>query len=159
MGTNDKAVEDILSRLKLDMRALSLLHESDSVLRPIVERSLLESQDAYVVRFLALLQSRRPPEKEGSLVIAIAEIVLASFLTLVGLAAIVPVMAGMTTPQLWVGYFSSAIASSTNGPLYFGAPILDFVFSGALLLGAFYSLRRASKNLKNAGMVVEPGRS
>jgi hypothetical protein len=34
-------------------------------------------------------------------------------------------------------------------------PLLDFLFSAALLLGAFYSLRRAARNLKNAGMILE----
>jgi hypothetical protein len=159
LGTNEKAADEILSRLKLDIRALTLLQESDAELRPVLERSLLQSQDAYVVRFLSLLQSKRPPEREGNLPVALAEIVLASFLTLIGLAAVVPVMAGLTTPQQWVSYFSSVVAPSTEGPLYFGVPLLDFVFSALLLLGAFYSLRRASKTLKNAGLILEPGRN
>jgi len=46
-----------------------------------------------------------------------------------------------------------------SGPLHSAAPLLDFVFSAVLLLGAFYALRRAAKNLKNAGMILEPGRS
>ncbi len=158
MGTNDKTDDEILARLKLDVRALTLLHESDAELRPILERSLLDSQDAFMVRFLALLRSRRPEGRDGNLPVALGEIVLASFLTLVGLGAVVPVMAGLTTPQQWVSYFSTAVAPSTGGPLYFGVPLLDFVFSALLLLGAFYSLRRAARNLKDASMVLESGR-
>jgi hypothetical protein len=160
MSADETAGDEIVARLKLDVRALTLLCESDADLRPMLERSLLESQDAYVMRFLRLLQTRRPSEEDGNLPVALGEIVLASFLTIVGLAAFVPVMAGLSTPQQWLDYFTSAFAPSlTNGPLRFGAPLLDFVFSALLLLGAFYSLRRAAKNLKNAGMILESGRS
>jgi hypothetical protein len=51
------------------------------------------------------------------------------------------------------------LGSFTSGPLYFGVPLLDFAFSAMLLLGAFYTLRHAAKNLKNAGLVLESGRS
>jgi hypothetical protein len=161
LNKDDKAGDEVVARLKLDVKALTLLYESDADLRPVLERSLLESQDSYVTRFVGLLQSRRQSGEEGNnLPVALGEIVLASFLTIVGLAAFVPVMAGLSTPQQWLGYFSSALAPSfTNGPLYSGIPLLDFVFSAMLLLGAFYSLRRAAKNLKNAGMILDPGRS
>ena len=143
----------------LDVRALTLLYESDADLRPVLERSLLESQDSYVIRFMRLLQSKRPSEDSGNLPVALGEIVLAAFLTIIGLAAFVPAMAELSTPRQWLNYFSSALLPSfTNGPLYFGVPLLDFIFSAMLLLGAFYSLRRAAKNLKNAGMILESGR-
>jgi hypothetical protein len=159
LSKDAKAADEVVARLKLDVKALTLLYESDADLRPVLERSLLESQDGYIARFVSLLQSRRPAEDEGSLPVALGEIVLASFLTIIGLAAFVPVMAGLSTPQQWLHYFSGALGPSfTNGPLYFGVPLLDFLFSASLLLGAFYSLRRAAKNLKNAGMVLEPGR-
>ncbi|MDA4115206.1 MAG: hypothetical protein OK442_01470 [Thaumarchaeota archaeon] len=155
-----KAGDELVARLKLDVKALALLYESDADLRPILERSLLESQEGYVTRFVGLLQLRRPSEEGGNLPVAVGEIVLASFLTIIGLAAFVPVMAGLSTPQQWVGYFSSAVgASFSKGPLYSGVPFLDFIFSAVLLLGAFYSLRRAAKNLKNAGMILASGQS
>lgn len=160
MSRDEKPGDEVVARLKLDVKALTLLYESDVDLRPVLERSFLESQDAYVTRFVSLLQSRRPSGDDGSLPVALGEIVLASFLTIVGLAAFVPVLAGLSTPQQWLGYFSSALGPSpTARPLYFGVPLLDFIFSAMLLLGAFYSLRRASRNLKNAGMILEPGRS
>ena len=152
--------DEIVARLKLDVRALTLLYESDADLRHVLEKSFLESQDSYVMRFMSLLQFRRPSKDGGNVPIAMGEIVLAAFLTIVGLAAFVPVLAGLSTPQQWLGYFSSALApSSANGPLYSAVPLLDFVFSAMLLLGAFYSLRRASRSLKNAGMILESGRS
>jgi len=160
LNKDEKAADEVVARLKLDVKALTLLYESDADLRPVLERSLLESQDGYVTRFVGLLQSRRQSEEGGNLPVALGEIVLASFLTILGLAAFVPVMAGLSTSQQWLGYFSSALAPSfTKGSLYSGIPLLDFVFSAMLLLGAFYSLRRAAKNLKNAGMILEPGRS
>ena len=155
-----KAGDELVARLKLDVKALTLLYESDADLRPVLERSLLESHEGYLTRFVGLLQSRRPSEDGGNLPVAVGEIILASFLTIIGLAAFVPVMAGLSTPQQWLHYFSGAVGPTfANGPLYFGVPLLDFIFSALLLLGAFYSLRRAARNLKSAGRVLEPGRS
>jgi len=160
LSKDEKAGEELVAGLKLDIKALTLLYESDADLLPVLERSFMESQDDYVLRFVRLLQPRRRSDDDGNLPLALGEIVLASFLTIVGLAAFVPVLAGLSTPQQWLGYFSSALApSSTTGSLYFGVPLLDFIFSAMLLLGAFYSLRRAAKNLKNAGMILESGRS
>lgn len=160
MTNDEKAGDEAVARLKLDVRALTLLYDSDADLRPVLERSLLESRDEYVIRFVKLLHSRRPTDDGGNLPVALGEIVLASFLTIVGLAAFVPVMAGLSTPRQWLDYFSNALVPTfTSGPLYLGLPLLDFVFSAMLLLGAFYSLRRAAKNLKNAGMILESGRS
>jgi hypothetical protein len=69
-------------------------------------------------------------------------------------------MAGLRTPQQWLDYFSSALTPTfTSGPLFFGVSLLDFLFAAMLLLGAFYSLRRASRNLKRAGLVLEPSGS
>jgi ABC-type uncharacterized transport system YnjBCD permease subunit len=135
---------------------LTLLYESDQELRPMIEKTMLESQDERVMRFVGLMQRRRAPEREGSVPMAVGELVLASFLTILGLAAFVPIVTGVTTPQQWLDYFSNAIAPSfSSGPLYQGAPLLDFVFAALLLLGAFYSLRRASNNLKRAGLSLE----
>jgi hypothetical protein len=160
LSKDSKAAEEVVARLKLDVKALTLLYESDADLRPVLERSLIESQDGYISRFVSLLQSRRPPQDGGNLPVAVGEIVLASFLTILGLAAFVPVMAGLSSPQQWLSYVSNAVGPSfTSQPLSSGVPALDFLFSALLLLGAFYSLRRAGKNLKNAGLVLEPGRS
>ncbi len=157
---DERAGDEVVARLKLEVKALTLLYESDADLRPVLEKSLLESHEDYATRFVALLQSRRQPEEGANLPVALGEIVLASFLTIVGLAAFVPVMAGLSTPKEWLDYFSSSLVPSfTNGPLYYGVPLLDFVFAAMLLFGAFYSLRRASKNLKNSGLILEQGRS
>lgn len=160
MSRDEKARKEVIGKLELDLRGLGLLYESDAELREVLQKSFLESEDPYVRRFVTLLQSKRGKEEGGNFPVALGEIVLASFLAIVGLAAFVPVMAGLSTPQQWYGYFSSTLAPSfTSGPLRFGIPLLDFVFAALLLLGAFYSLRRAARNLKNAGLIVEPGRS
>jgi hypothetical protein len=156
LSTDAKAGDEVVSRLKLDVRALTLLYESDAELRPVVEKAFLESQDDYMMRFTAMLQRRRSTDGGGNIPVALGEIVLASFLTIVGLAAFVPVMAGFSSPQQWLDYYASVLARSvTSGPLSFGVTILDFLFAALLLLGAFYSLRRASINLKRAGLVVD----
>lgn len=156
MSTDENAGDEIVSRLKLDVRALALLYESDAELRPFLEKSFLESQDDYVTRFMSLLQPKRPSQGDGNVPMALGEIVLASFLMIVGLATFVPAMAGLSTPQQWLNYFSSALSPFfIGGPLYFGVALLDFIFSAMLLLGAFYSLRRAAKSLKRAGLFLE----
>ena len=104
-----------ISRLKLDIRALALLYESDAELRPVLERSFLESQDPYVRRFVGLLRPGQQSQEGGNIPMALGEIVLASFLTIIGLAAFVPVMAGLSTPQQWLSYFSGALSPSFNG--------------------------------------------
>lgn len=158
MSSQERAGDEAVGRLKLDVKALTLLYESDDDLRRVLERSFVDSQEDYVRRFVGLLQARaRPAEDRGSLPVAVGEIVLASFLTIVGLASFVPVLAGLGTSQSWLGYLSTAVAPA-GVPLNAGVPALDFGFSAALLLGAFYTLRRASKSLKDSGMVPEPGR-
>ena len=157
MSADVKAGDDIVSRLKLDVRALTLLYESDAELRPVLEKAFLESQDEYVTRFARLLRPRRPTEADrGNVPIALGEIVLASFLTIVGLAAFVPVMTGLDEPQQWLEYFTSILSRSGSSVTFgFEIPILDFIFAALLLLGAFYSLRRASLNLKRAGFALD----
>lgn len=159
MEADGKAGEEIVGRLKLDVRALTLLYESDSDLRPVMERAFTESQDRYVMRFVDLLQHRKKEEKEGGNVpMAIGEIVLAAVLTILGLAAFVPALAGLSSPQEWLEYLSR-VAGPATSPVYEGAPLIDFLFSALLLLGAFYSLRKASRVLKEAGLVPEQGRN
>ncbi len=156
MSADEKAQDEVVSRLLLDIRALALLHESDEELRPLVERSFLESQDDYVRRFVGMLQRGQKSEGGGSFPMAVGQVVLASFLTIIGLAAFVPIMAGLDTPQQWFSYVSNSLASSfASGPLYEGAPILDFAFALLLLLGAFYTLRQASKNLKRTTLAPQ----
>ena len=156
MSSEQASGDEAISKIILDIRALTLLYDSDDKLAPVLERSLLESQDRYVTRFLSLVQTKKSPER-GNVPVAVGEIVLASFLTIIGLAAFVPVLAGLSTPEQWLSYFSTTIGSTlVSGPLYFGVSLLDFVFSALLLLGAFYSLRRAAKNLKNTSAILGP---
>lgn len=156
MSADEKGQDEVVSRLLLDIRALSLLHESDEELRPLMERTFLESQDDYVRRFVGMVQRGQKSEGGGGFPVAAGEVVLASFLTIVGLAAFVPIMAGLDTPQQWFSYVSSSLASSfASGPLYEGAPLLDFVLSVLLLLGAFYTLRQASKSLRRTSLAPQ----
>jgi len=116
LSTDDRARDEVVARLKLDVKALTLLYESDADLQPVLERSLVESQEDYVRRFIGLVQSKSPPQKGGGVPVAVGEIVLASFLTIVGLAAFVPVLAGVATPQQ-LGSYLSGLGSATGGPL------------------------------------------
>jgi len=147
---------ELVSKLKLDVKALTLLYESDAALKAIVDRAFTNSGDAEMLRFAGLLQVRRQPRGRGSFLISLGEIILASFLTILGIVAFVPALTGQLTPHQFLDYFSKALAPSLNsGPLYVGAPALDFVFASVLMLCAFYTLRQASRNIKESGLSPE----
>jgi ABC-type uncharacterized transport system YnjBCD permease subunit len=148
--------DELVSKLKLDVKALTLLYESDAALKDVVDRAFTLSGDASMLRFAGMLQPRRKPGGAGSILISVGEIILASFLTVLGLAAFVPAMIGLLTPHQFIEYFSNVLAPSLNsGPLYVGAPALDFVFASVLVLCAFYTLRQASRSIKESGLARE----
>ena len=104
-----------------------------------------------MLRFADLLQPKRRAGARGLLLISMGEIVLASFLTILGLAAFVPSLAGLVTPHQFLDYFSRVMAPSLNsGPLYAGAAVLDFVFASLIMVCALYTLRQASHNIRDS---------
>jgi hypothetical protein len=147
---------EAVSKLKLDVKALTLLYESDAALKEIVDRAFTHSGDAEMLRFAALLQTGRKPGGRGPLLIALGEILLASFLAILGVVAFIPSLSGMLTPHQFMDYFSKVLAPSfSSGPLYIGAPALDFVFASVLMLCALYTLRQASRNIKESSLSIE----
>ena len=146
----------MVSKLKLDVKALTLLHESDTQLKEILDSAFRDSGDSAMLRFAGLLQTKRRQGARGPLLISVGEIILASFLTILGIAAFVPSMIGLLTPHQFIDYFSKALAPSLDsGPLYVGAPAIEFAFASVLVLCAFYTLRQASRNIKDSGLATE----
>jgi len=143
--------DELVSKLKLDVKALSLLYGSDASLKEIIDRAFTNSGDPDMLRFRGLLQPKRRAGVRGLILISLGEIALASFLTILGIAAFVPSLVGLVTPHQFLVYFSRVVAPSLNsGPLYGGAAVLDFVFASLIMVSAFYTLRQASHNLRDS---------
>ena len=156
MSLDEDRGDGLVSRLKLDVKALTLLYESDSDLKGALDRAFTSSGDPEMLRFVGLLQARSRPRGRGSFLISVGEIVLASFMTILGIAAFLPSLTGLLTPHQLLDYFSSAVAPSfSSGPLYAAAPALDFVFATVLMVCAFYTLRQASLNIKESSLAPE----
>ena len=146
---------ELLSRLKLDVKALTLLYGSDSGLKGALDKAFTDSGDPELARFVDLLQRGRKRGAGGSMLISLGELVLASFLTILGIAAFVPSLVGILTPHQLIDYLSSAMAPSIDsGPLYVGAPVLDFLFAFILVLSAFYTLRQASRDIRESSLAL-----
>ncbi|HXW36652.1 MAG TPA: hypothetical protein VEJ36_01935 [Nitrososphaerales archaeon] len=140
------------SKLVLDMKALALLNPSDKDLQKLVTENLLDSHDDQVRRVLDSIKSVSPRKGEGNVVIAVGELLLASFLMIAGLVAIAPFLAGVSSPSTLLQYFSSSIGTLATSPAFFPVlPELVVLLSVVLLMSALYALRKASATLKEQG--------
>lgn len=155
LSTNETGLrEDIINRLILDAKALVLLSESDEKLVTFLRENILHSHDEQVAKFVSLMRPVKNSESiSARLMIAIGELVLASFLIFVGLSVLAPSLMGLQSPNQLLAYFSELVsgisATALSNPII---PVLDFIFSFLLLFGSFYLLRHASVDLKEAGL-------
>lgn len=157
MSGNQSPKDELVSRLLLDVKALALLNLSDNSFRETLRVSLLGSHDEQVRRFVDMVQTRKRTKGIGSLAIAIGELVLAAFLTVAGMITFAPAMMGIDTPQKLVLYFSETLSAPLSSLFFTPAlPFIEFGISVVLVLGAFYTLRQASVELREAGMTIEP---
>lgn len=145
---------EIVDKLMLDIKALVLLSDNDEKLSQTVQENILGSHDEQVSKFVSFI---RPNAKVGStrgqFLSAVGELILASFLAIVGLSLLAPSLMGIQSPDQLLSYFTQVVdgisAASLSNPLI---PFLDFLFALLLLVGSFYLLRQASLNLKQAGL-------
>lgn len=158
MSAEDLNQKDaLIDKLILDIKTFVLLSESHEVLSQAISEKILGSHDEDVNRFISLIQPRvKRRGGIGSFLIAIGELVLAALLSIVGLSLMAPAIMGFQSPSQLLSYFrdltSSISESSLSNPVI---PFLDFLFSLVLLLGAFYILRRASVDMKDADLISE----
>jgi hypothetical protein len=156
MSVDENQGGELVSRLKLDVKALTLLYESDVALQDTLDKAFKEAGDADMQRFVRLLQSRRRPGGLGILLISLGEIILASFLTVLGIVVFIPALIGLVMPQQFLDYFSRIVVPAlASSPLFVVAPALDFVLASVLMLCAFYTLRQASHNIRESAMILE----
>ena len=152
----DSQGQDLVSKIALDVKALTLLYGSDASLGDLLRRDFLESRDENMKRFVGLLQAGRESRRSGALMVALGELVLASFLAIIGIAAFAPDLIGLNTPKELADYFSGLVPSSLgSGPLFPAVVALEFALAALLILGSFYTLRQASVSLKQAGLVID----
>ena len=149
----DLQKEELANKLVLDIKALVLLSGNEPDIQHVLNQRILGSHDEQVVKFVSMLRPKKQESRKGSFFIALGELVLASFLSVIGISLMAPSLLGLQSPQHLLDYFKQLTlnlsASVFSNPLL---PFLDFLLSLALLLGAFYLLRRASIDLRDAGM-------
>ncbi len=144
------ATDDLI----LDIKALVLLSNSQQILRKTVEERLSSSHDEDVTKFLSIVRSTHKASQAGYFLLALGQLILAAFLVIAGLASVAPALLGLTSPGELASYFDGIISAISSSGL--SNPViafLNFAFAVALLLAGFYSLKVASSNLKDAGVV------
>ncbi|HEV2226839.1 MAG TPA: hypothetical protein VGR56_08565 [Nitrososphaerales archaeon] len=156
----EKRTEEMLDRLLLEAKGISLLLGTDAELKAALVSRLLDSHDESVRRFVRAMQTKKPAETGRLLAIAIGELVIASFLVLAGTVVLVPSVVGINSYAGLVQYLSDR-ASTVLGssPLSQYLPFIEFGVGVVLMLSAFFSLREAALNLRQAGLSIRTGES
>jgi uncharacterized membrane protein len=143
----------MVMKLVLDMKAVGLLHPSESELRSALETSILDSKDEQVRRVVDSMGIGKTNGRTGSVVVAVGELILASFLMVSGLLAISALFSGGASSNYIVQFFSSSVNDAVaTSPMRQALPVLELTFSILLLLSSLFALRRASATLKKAGL-------
>jgi hypothetical protein len=158
LSSNETQKEDLLDRLVLDIKAATLLYGSESDLKDDLQAKIAGSQDQSVQEFVKALQSERPSHAGKLLAIAVGELVMASILVVAGAVVLFPTAIGLDTLGDLAQYYASRVTGSIGGsPLSPYVSFLEFSIGVLLVLSAFFALREAASNLKEAGFAVGPG--
>lgn len=154
MNQDEERKDLLVSKLILDIKALSLLHPSDPDLRSVVTEKVLSSPDDQVKRFVSSLRAHKPQESGSGVIIVIGELLLASFLMVAGVVMIAPLLVGGSTSDSLLQYFSNSIGHVATSPAFLPIlPVLVVLLAVLLLMSALYALRRASLTLREEGLM------
>jgi len=160
LATDETRTEDLLDRLVLEIKATSLLYGSEAELREKLERKIAESDDENVRRFVKALQVEGPVQTGRKFALALGELLTAAILVVAGAVVLIPTVAGVNTLSSLVQYFSERTSGTVGtSPLSPYLSFMEFAVGVVLLLAAFFSLREAALNLKQAGLAVKSGES
>ena len=158
MTADESGEEDLLDRLVLEIKAVSLLYGSEAELRDKLGSKVTESNDESIRRFVKALQTEGPVQTGRRLALALGELLTAAILVVAGAVVLVPTVVGVNTLSSLAQYFAERTSGAVGtSPL---SPYLSFMEFGVgvvLLLAAFFSLREAALNLKQAGLAVKSG--
>jgi len=158
LTADESGAEDLLDRLVLDIKAISLLYGSETELRDKLGSRVTESNDESIRRFVKALQTEGQVQTGRRLALALGELLTAAILVVAGAVVLVPTVVGVNALSSLVQYFAERTSGAVGtSPL---SPYLSFMEFGVgvvLLLAAFFSLREAALNLKQAGLAVKSG--
>ena len=158
MAADESRTDELLDRLVLEIKAFSLLYGSDAELRDRMENKITESNDESIRRFVKALQTEGQVQTGRKLAVALGELLTAAILVMAGALVLVPTVVGVNRLSGLVNYLGERSSGSVGtSPL---SPYLSFMEFGVgvvLLLAAFFSLREAALNLKQAGLAVRSG--
>jgi hypothetical protein len=158
LSTNERRIDDLIEKLLLDMKGVALLQGSDSELRERIQAKVAGSRDFNVQRFVVALQSGRRPGTGRLLVVALGELIVASLLVIAGAVVILPTVVGISTPSALIQYFTQEVYGGLGAsPLSEYISLIEFVMGAFLMISAFYALRQAALDLKEAGVAVKSG--
>lgn len=158
MTSEEAGGDDMLDRLMLEIKAIALLYGDETELRERLENKITESHDESVRKFVRALQSKKSAGTGRLLAIALGELLMASLLVLAGAVVLVPTVVGVNTLAGLVQYFTARSSEGQGGTIL--SPYLsfvEFVVGAILVLTAFFALREAASNLKEAGLTVRSG--
>lgn len=160
MTVAEKRTEEMLDRLLLEAKGISLLLGSDAELKAALASRLIESHDESVRRFVKAMQLKKPVGTGRLIAIALGELVIASLLVVAATVVLVPSVIGVNTYAGLVQYFSDRASGMLgSSPLSKYLPFIEFGVGVVLMLSAFFSLREAALNLRQAGLSVRTGES
>ncbi len=148
------SMEAAIGHIVLDIKDLGGRHGWGPATTRNLRERLLASHDEDVKQFVAALERHRPLRPWGELLVGVGELVLGALLTVAGLVLVVPAILGFTSRGDIARYLSDLSlglsSSAMSDPLIIG---LGFGFALFLLLAALYTLRQASRSLRESGLV------
>jgi hypothetical protein len=158
LSSDDSKAEDMLDRLILEIKAVSLLYGSESELKAKLEDRITRSHDESLLRFVKALQTESAPRRGRLVAIALGELLMASILVVAGTVVLVPTVLGVNTLSGVVQYFAERVeATSASTPLSPYLSLFEFAVGVLLVLSAFFALREAATKLKEAGLSIKSG--
>ncbi len=155
MADKEEPLDPIMERLFLDIKSIMILGRNDPQVQNDMRRRIFDSYDEDVANFREIIQRGKAVDFRNLLFMAIGEIVFAGLLLLIGLNLLIPSIFSVADPSRIIDYFKNFILTYSNTIGFFDVIIIvDFFISILMLISAFYMLRQASGNLKEAGLLV-----
>lgn len=155
MADKDDPLDPIMERLFLDVKSIMILGRNDPQVQNDMRRRIFDSYDEDVVNFREIIQKGKVVDFRNLFFMALGEIVFSALLLLIGLNLLIPSIFSVANPSKIVDYFKNFVITYSNSIGFFDIIIIvDFLISILMLVSAFYMLRQASGNLKEAGLLV-----
>jgi hypothetical protein len=146
VAMSEQYIREQFLKLKLDIRAVSMLCQSEQLFRTLVRNELFLSSDNDIQRFLSVI--RGSEAKPSSMITVAGNLIVASVLLFFGLLFIAPLLAGLN--QSYVSNFLyNVMGYILNGNV--SRPLLiveDAALSFTLIISSLYLIRYSSRILK-----------